>query len=94
MLQVYSKMRKIFEFIPALLLNHSNLPWNRPAVYAEGPGQFVYRIALEKNGSILLRKVRTTIGRTEDSGTGAPVVSEQTKGSDFHRLVAAQEPRA
>jgi len=93
MLQIYSKMRKIFEFIPALLPNHSDLPWNRLAVYAEGPGQFVYRIALE-NGSILLREVRTTIVRTEDSGTGAPVVSEQTKGSDFHRLVAAQGLRA
>jgi hypothetical protein len=47
MLQVYSKMRKIFESVTALLSNRSNLPWNQLAVYAEGPGQFVYQIALE-----------------------------------------------
>jgi len=47
---------KIFEFIPALLPNHSSLPQNRLAVYEERPGQFV-----------------------KGSGTGALVVSEQTR---------------
>lgn len=89
MLQVYSKMRIIFEFTPASLPNHSNPPWNQLAVYAEGPGQFVYKIASE-DGSTLVREDVTAAVRTEGSGIGALGVSEQTKGSGFYRLVAAQ----
>ena len=44
--------------------------------------------------SQLVREGRAVTVRTEGSGTGAPVVSEQTKGFDFHRLVAAQGLRA
>lgn len=93
MLQVYLERHKIFEFIPALLSNRSDPPRNQLAVYAEEPGQFVYQSAWE-SGSMLVWGDRMTTVRTEDSGTGGPVVSERTKGSGFLRLAAARGPHA
>ena len=48
-------------------------------------------LPVHENGGISIGPDRTlgTV-RTEDSGTGAPVVSEQTRGSGFHQRVVAR----
>ena len=57
---------KIFDFITALLPNHSNLPWNQLAAYAERPGQFAYqyvktRISISPGGHLRAHVLRIAI---------------------------------
>ena len=79
---------KIFESIPTLLPNRSNLRQNQLVVYEERPDRFVYQVHKNVGQHYSGRIMRDV--RTEDSGTGVPVVSGQTREPDCYLLVAAQ----